>query len=160
VSFSWYGWLLGRGHEKLENMHSEMSESRFRSRISQERRTEGWKREKLKQKTSVKSVVVKIDLGGVRRGRGERGIQGIRQTEEVSGLRMGKGPPDQGAKSGPAQAPPAASARHFHDGPMQAQERRSSELRIIRQTWCLGQRREAVGAEKRSRGGRWLPLSS
>jgi hypothetical protein len=33
----------------------------------------------------------------------------------VSGLRMGKGPPDQGAKSGPAQAPPAASARHFHD---------------------------------------------
>jgi hypothetical protein len=49
---------------------------------------------------------------------------------------MGKGPPDQGAKSGPAQAPPAASARHFHDGPLQAQERRSSELRIIRQTWC------------------------
>jgi ribosome-binding protein aMBF1 (putative translation factor) len=52
-------------------MHSEMSESRFRGRISQERRTEGWKREKLKQKTTVKSVVVKIDLGGERKRREE-----------------------------------------------------------------------------------------
>ena len=61
-------------------------------------------------------------------------FKGYGRQKEVSRLRMGKGPPDQGAKSGPAQAPPAASARHFHDGPMQAQERRSSELRIIRQT--------------------------
>jgi hypothetical protein len=83
-----------------------MSESRFRSRISQERRTEGWKRERnSKQKTTVKSVVIKIDLGGEKKRR--EGIQGIRQTEEVCGLRMSKG---QGAKSGPAQAPPAARA--------------------------------------------------
>lgn len=32
-------------YEDLDNMDSEMSESRFRSRISQERMTEGWKRE-------------------------------------------------------------------------------------------------------------------
>jgi ribosome-binding protein aMBF1 (putative translation factor) len=68
-------------------MHSEMSESRFRSRISQERRTEGWKREKLKQKTTVKSVVVKIDLGGERKRR-ERNS---RETADRRGERITNG---------------------------------------------------------------------
>jgi ribosome-binding protein aMBF1 (putative translation factor) len=68
-------------------MHSEMSESRFRSRISQERRAEGWKREKLKQKTTVKSVVVKIDLGEERKRR-ERNS---RETADRRGERITNG---------------------------------------------------------------------
>jgi len=84
-------------YEDLDNMDSEMSESRFRSRISQQRMTEGWKREgNSMQKRTVRTVVIKMNLGGGKK-RKEREGQGTWQTKEMRGLRMGQG---QGANSG------------------------------------------------------------
>jgi hypothetical protein len=94
---------LDRGDENLDIWTVEMSESRFRRSISQERMTEGWKGERnCMQKRTVGTVDIKTSLGGEKRRREGRGI---RQTKEMCGLRVGKG---QGAKSGSrtVQAPP------------------------------------------------------
>jgi hypothetical protein len=144
-------WSLGAVVTRISRICTvKMSESRFRSRISQERRTEGWKRERnSKQKTTVKSVVIKIDLGGEKKRR--EGIQGIRQTEEVCGLRMSKG---QGAKirtragAASGQGMGMGMGMAWHDTSMMQAQERSAELKTRQTwwTWCLGQRREAVGA--------------
>jgi hypothetical protein len=69
------------------NIDTEMSESRFRGRISQERMTEGWKRERNStQKTTERTAVIKINLGGEKKMR-EGEVQGIWQRGEVGGLR-------------------------------------------------------------------------
>jgi hypothetical protein len=63
-------WVVGSGDENLDNMDRTMSESRFRSRISQERMTEGWKGERNSmQKTTETIVVIKINLGGEKKRR-------------------------------------------------------------------------------------------
>lgn len=52
-------WSLDRGDENLDIWTVEMSESRFRRSISQERMTEGWKGERnCMQKTTVGTVEI------------------------------------------------------------------------------------------------------
>lgn len=97
-------WSLDRGDENLDIWTVEMSESRFRRSISQERMTEGWKGERnCMQKKTVGTVDIKTSLGGWKK-RKERASRDS-QTKEMCELRIGK---DHGAKSGSrtAQAPP------------------------------------------------------